>query len=216
MSRQSRFWAEAVRKSEEEWIPVWNWDWVRKLPIFLRESSPALLPAADDNDLMMGMKIPPARAEVEGMAGARTHSATLRPRVRPSVLLPMAWTKMFAMRSPSPVFSKPLAKKNETTMSQMTSLVMAEKACAKVRVLVTRVTVTAMKAQAPTGRGSRINPKIVDAKMASNDQPCSEMPAGMGIKNRIASPTAIACNAGTIFTPVGPVAGAGAAGVSTA
>jgi hypothetical protein len=85
---------------------------------------------------MMGTKIPPARAEVEGIAGARSISATLRPYERPRVLFPSAWTNMFAILSPSPVFSKPFAKKNETTMSQMTSLVIAEKAWEKVRVFV--------------------------------------------------------------------------------
>jgi hypothetical protein len=38
-----------------------------------------LLPAERDRLLMMGMKMPPARAVVEGMAGAMTVSATDRP-----------------------------------------------------------------------------------------------------------------------------------------
>ncbi len=56
---------------------------------------------------MMGMKMPPARAVVEGMAGARQASATLSPYARPSVLLPQAATNRLATRSPSPVFWKP-------------------------------------------------------------------------------------------------------------
>ena len=56
---------------------------------------------------MMGMKMPPARAEVEGMAGASSVSAMFKPMARPSVLLPMAFTKRLAMRCPRPVFSKP-------------------------------------------------------------------------------------------------------------
>ena len=51
-----------------------------------------------------------------------------------------------------------LAKKKETTMSQMTSLQNALKAAAKVRVLVKIATVTARKAQAPVGSGSRTSP----------------------------------------------------------
>ena len=51
-----------------------------------------------------------------------------------------------------------LAKKKETTMSQMTSLQNALKAAAKVRVLVKIATVTARKAQAPVGRGSNTSP----------------------------------------------------------
>jgi hypothetical protein len=53
---------------------------------------------------MMGMKMPPARAVVEGMAGARNASAMLNPYARPSVLFPQADTKRFATRSPRPVF----------------------------------------------------------------------------------------------------------------
>ena len=53
-----------------------------------------------------------------------------------------------------------LAKKNETTMSQMTSLQKALKAAAKVRVLVKMATVTAKKAQAPVGSGSSTRPAI--------------------------------------------------------
>ena len=38
-----------------------------------------LLPAERERELMMGMNMPPARAVVEGMAGAMTASATQRP-----------------------------------------------------------------------------------------------------------------------------------------
>lgn len=53
-----------------------------------------------------------------------------------------------------------LAKKKETTMSQMTSFVKAVKACAKVRVLVATATVTPRNAQAPTGSGSSTRPGV--------------------------------------------------------
>lgn len=56
---------------------------------------------------MMGMKMPPALAVVEGMAGAMRHSANANPYARPKVLFPKALTKRVATRSPSPVFSKP-------------------------------------------------------------------------------------------------------------
>lgn len=46
-------------------------------------------------------------------------------------------------------------------MSQMTSLVKAEKALAKVRVLVAMAVVTERKAQAPTGSGSSTKPAAV-------------------------------------------------------
>ena len=60
---------------------------------------------------MIGMKMPPARAVVEGMAGAMQASATARPYASPSVLLPNARTNKVATRSPSPVFSKPYSKR---------------------------------------------------------------------------------------------------------
>ena len=55
----------------------------------------------------MGMKMPPARAVVEGMAGAIRVSAALSPYASPRVLLPKSLTKMVATLSPSPVFWKP-------------------------------------------------------------------------------------------------------------
>ncbi len=65
------------------------------------------LPDASESELMMGMKMPPARAVVEGMAGASSASAMLSPYARPSVLAPHAATNMLATRSPRPVFWKP-------------------------------------------------------------------------------------------------------------
>lgn len=56
---------------------------------------------------MIGMKMPPALAVVEGMAGAIRPSAKARPYANPSVLLPKAFTKSVATRSPRPVFSNP-------------------------------------------------------------------------------------------------------------
>ncbi len=64
-----------------------------------------------------------------------------------------------------------MAKKKETTMSQMTSLVIAEKAWANVKVLVASVAVTAIKAQAPTGSGSNTSPRIVVTNMDRSVHP---------------------------------------------
>lgn len=66
-----------------------------------------MLPAARLSERMMGIKIPPARAVVEGIAGAMSASAMLSPYASPRVLLPKARTKSCATRSPNPVFSKP-------------------------------------------------------------------------------------------------------------
>lgn len=68
---------------------------------------PGLLPLASARLLMMGMKMPPARAVVLGIAGATSASATLSPYARPRVLFPNARTNSVATRSPRPVFSKP-------------------------------------------------------------------------------------------------------------
>ncbi len=74
------------------------------------EVLPGKLPAFWDNELMMGMKMPPALAVVEGMAGAIAASANASPYAKPSVLLPKAFTNRVATRSPSPVFSKPCSR----------------------------------------------------------------------------------------------------------
>lgn len=51
-----------------------------------------------------------------------------------------------------------MAKKKETTISQITSLQKAEKHCEKVRVLVATTVVAVRNAQAPVGSGSRTSP----------------------------------------------------------
>jgi len=51
-----------------------------------------------------------------------------------------------------------LAKKKETTMSQMTSLLKALKHCEKVRVLVATATVAVRNAHAPVGSGASTSP----------------------------------------------------------
>ena len=51
-----------------------------------------------------------------------------------------------------------LAKKKETTMSQMTSLLKALKHCEKVKVFVATATVAVRNAHAPVGSGARTRP----------------------------------------------------------
>lgn len=117
--------------------------------------------------VMTGIKIPPALAVVDGIAGLTTNSAALRPKESPSVLFPKTLTKHKAILSPNPVISNPLAKKNETTINQMTSDVMAVVACPNVSALVKTVVVKARNAVAPVGNGSNTNPVIVDKNMAN-------------------------------------------------
>ena len=75
----SRFCAAAVRNMAEELTEPWNWVLTKKAPSLSREGSLGLLPEERESELMMGMKIPPARAVVEGMAGAMSASAMERP-----------------------------------------------------------------------------------------------------------------------------------------
>lgn len=78
---------------------------------------PGKLPAFCDRELMMGMKMPPALAVVEGMAGAIRASANPRPYASPNVLFPKALTNNVATRSPKPVFSNPCQEKGDTVCS---------------------------------------------------------------------------------------------------
>ena len=78
-----------------------------------------------------------------------------------------------ATRSPRPVLTKPLAKKKEMTMSQMTSDVKAENAALNVSTLVAMAAVRPRNAQAPTGSGSSTRPVMVDRKIASSDHACA-------------------------------------------
>jgi hypothetical protein len=61
---------------------------------------------------MIGKYTPPARAVVDGIAGAKSASEIDNPYAKPSVLLPIVLTKKVATRSPNPVCTNPLAKKN--------------------------------------------------------------------------------------------------------
>lgn len=129
-----------------------------------------LLSAPRDKDLIMGKKIPPALAVELGIPGEIMSSPKTSPYDKVSVLFPSNRTKNMATRSPSPVFTNPFERKNETTISQITSFVKAAKAAAKVRVLVTTASVRQANAHAPTGKGLRISPATVTMKMARRDQ----------------------------------------------
>lgn len=99
--------------------------------------------------------------------------------------------------------TNPRAKKKEMTISQITSLVNAEKAAEKESVLVTIEAVRPMKAQAPTGRGLRTRPAIVDRKIERSCQPCGVTPSGTETANRRIRPTERERIRGTSFAPCG-------------
>jgi hypothetical protein len=88
-------------------------------------------------------------------------------------------------------------------MSQMTSLVKAEKAQEKDRVLVTTEAVRPRKAQAPTGRGLRTRPAMVERKMESNCHAWGETSGGLGTRNCTMRPTEIEMRKGMGLTPSG-------------
>lgn len=153
------------------------------------------------NDLIMGKKIPPALAVELGIPGEITSSPKTRPYDKPNVLFPSHRTKTMATLSPSPVFTNPLEKKNDTTISHITSFVKAEKAAAKVRVLVTTVSVRQTKAQAATGRGLRIRPTTVVMNMERRDQALAVTAAGLGTAKRRIRPRATQRSRGRGLTP---------------
>lgn len=72
----------------------------------------------------------------------------------------------------------------------MTSLVKALNAAEKDKVPETMETVSPRKAQAPTGKGLRTNPVIVERKIANNCQAWEETAAGLGTRNLTMMPTA--------------------------
>lgn len=89
------------------------------------------------------------------------------------------------------------------TINQITSLVKAPNAVEKVRVFVIIEVVRPKKAQAPTGKGLKTRPAIVDIKIESNCQACGVTSMGLGTKNLIIRPTATEKNKGMSFAPWG-------------
>lgn len=77
--RHKRFCAAAVRKRADPWEDVWSWDCTRKAPILRLDGSLGRLPLFLEREVMMGRKMPPARAVVLGMAGPIRVSAMFRP-----------------------------------------------------------------------------------------------------------------------------------------
>lgn len=82
--------------------------------------APGMLPTACDTDLITGMKMPAARAVVLGMAGVINTSAAARPSASCRLLLPHTVSRLLAMRSPSPVFSKPCRRSKFKQITEIT------------------------------------------------------------------------------------------------
>lgn len=123
-----------------------------------------------------------------GIAGAISASLRVSPYDNPSVLLPSHLTKYVAILSPNPVFTKPLAKKNEMTINQITSLENAEKAAVNDSVLVRIAAVRPRKAQAPMGRGLRTRPAMVERKMETNCHAWGVSSDGFGMRKQTTRP----------------------------
>lgn len=117
------------------------------------------------------------------------------------MLFPSHLTKYVAIRSPNPVFTNPRAKKKEMTISQMTSFVKALNAAENVRVRVITAVVRPRNAHAPTGRGLRTSPAMVERKMESNCQAWGVTATGLGTRNRTMRPIARDIAKGTAFAP---------------
>jgi len=72
------FAAIAVKNIEEEITEVWKQVSINHEPRRCSVPSPTLLPQATQRDFTNGRKIPPARAETEGIAGAKRASLKTR------------------------------------------------------------------------------------------------------------------------------------------
>lgn len=95
---------------------------------------------------------------------------------------------------------KPLAKKKAKAISHGMGSPKAEKAAAKVRVLVKTQAPKPIKATAPRGRGWVMIPTMVARKIESNCQAFLVTPAGVGINQRII-PVAMEANSGFMAAP---------------
>ena len=162
--------------------------------------SPALLPQAAQSDLTNGRKIPPALAATDGMAGASKASLNTKLYPNPNDELPKSRTNWYAMRLPSPVLMKPLAKKKASAMSHGIGSPKAEKAAENVRVLVSTEAPRPRSATAPSGSGCVMMPTMVARKIASSCHAFLETPAGAGTNHRM-TPVAIDAASGFIAAP---------------
>ncbi|KAK8518943.1 hypothetical protein V6N12_012178 [Hibiscus sabdariffa] len=89
------------------------------------------------------------------------------------------------------------------TINQMTSLVKALNADANGSVLVTIEAVRPMKAHAPTGKGLKTKPAIVDKKMARSCHACGVTSMGLGTRKRTMRPIETERNKGKSLAPCG-------------
>lgn len=89
------------------------------------------------------------------------------------------------------------------TINQITSLVKAPNAVANDSVLVTIDAVRPRNAHAPTGRGLRTRPAMVERKMERSCHAWRETTAGLGTRNRTITPTATEITRGMSFAPCG-------------
>lgn len=87
------------------------------------------------------------------------------------------------------------------TINQITSLVKALNAVVKGSVLVKIAVVNPRKAQAPTGRGDKTSPAMVERKIESNCQACIVTSTGFGIANRTIIPIATEITKGSNLAP---------------
>lgn len=169
-------------------------------PNFLSVPSPVLLPHATHSAFTSGRKIPPARADTDGIAGARSASLNTKLYPNPNDELPKSFTNWYATRFPRPVLMKPFAKKNASAMSHGIGSPNPENAAAKVRVLVRTETPNPNIATAPRGKGCVIMPTIVPRKIASSCHALRLTPAGTG-ENQSITPIAIEASKGFIDAP---------------
>lgn len=98
------------------------------------------------------------------------------------------------------------------TMSQMTSFVKALKAAANGKVPETMEVVRPRNAHAPTGKGLKTKPVMVERKMASSCHACMDTAAGFGTENLTRMPTATDRAKNRGFAPCHGFLGVGAVG----
>ncbi|GAA0169234.1 hypothetical protein LIER_23761 [Lithospermum erythrorhizon] len=82
----------------------------------------------------------------------------------------------------------PLEKKNDATISQITSLFMASNAAANAKVFVIMAIVRQKSAHEPTGKGLRMRPEMVVRKIARSCHACFDRSCGFGIAKRTIRP----------------------------
>lgn len=118
-----------------------------------------------------------------------------------STTLTMYCNHHYHQHPPTTSTTHTLAKKNETTMSQITSLLNAENAAGNDNVLVATAVVADKNAQAPTGSGESTRPAMVDTKIASSVQASVVIPTGQGTTKRSTAPIAMEAMRGTGLAP---------------